>query len=197
MVKHTRPMAVNHSLPPNQDRGRSPLKIKINNKIMIRIGPKTGGGQMDMPPRINHTGAQIMTGVPTVAGLHNPGAQTMDGRHIMLICSPSPTQNVSCPGWNPGTPLTFAETLSMRFLILVVPRLWDHDRPLMPFVPRVWTTAFGPNSYQRIPTFHSPTATPLVSGKNAEFGFLPILLSALTSKSVKKAMFLSSCRFLR
>ena len=79
MVKHTRPRAVKHSLPPNQDRGRRPLKIKINNKIMIRIGPKTGGGQMDMPPQIN-IGDQIVAGPP------NTGAQTEAGRHIILIC---------------------------------------------------------------------------------------------------------------
>ena len=84
MVKHTRPTAVNHSLPPNQDRGRSPLKIKINNKIMIKNGPKTGGGQTDMPPQIN-IGDQIVAGAP-YTGAPSTGAQTEAGRHIILIC---------------------------------------------------------------------------------------------------------------
>ena len=89
-VQHTRQMAVNHSLPPNQGRIRMPLKVNINNNITIKIGPKTGGGQTVMLPRINHTGAK------TVAGLHG---------------SPSPTQSVFWPGWNPGTPLTCTKTL--------------------------------------------------------------------------------------
>ena len=84
MVKHTRPMAVKHSLPPNQDRGRRPLKIKINNKIMIRIGPKTGGGQMDMPPQIT-IGDQIMAGAP-YTGAQSIGVPKEAGRHITLIC---------------------------------------------------------------------------------------------------------------
>ena len=111
MVKHTRPMAVNHSLPPNQDRGRSPLKVRINNNIMIKIGPKTIGGQTVMPPRTNKAGAKTMSGPHT--GPHNTGPQTVAGHHTTLICSPSPTQNASSPGWNPGTPLMFAKILSM------------------------------------------------------------------------------------
>ena len=45
----------------------------------------------------------------------NHGGKTVAGLHIMLTCSPSHTQNVFCPGWNPGTPSTCAKTLSMRF----------------------------------------------------------------------------------
>ena len=116
MVKHTRPMAVNHSLPPNQDRGRRPLKIKINNNIMKEIGPKTIGGAM--PPRINKVGAKTMSGPHTWP--HNTGAKIVAGRlnpsmeilHTSILHSPSPTQSVSCPGWNPGTPLMFAKILS-------------------------------------------------------------------------------------
>ena len=93
-VNHTRQMAVNHSLPPQQDRGRSPLKVSINNNMKMGIGPKTVGGLIVMPPRTNNTGAKT-TGPTVMAGL------------------PSPTTNVSCPGWNPGTPLTCAKILSM------------------------------------------------------------------------------------
>ena len=119
-MNHTRQRAVNHSLPPNQDRGRMPLKVSINNNITIKTGPKTGGGLTVMPPRIKTGGVLTVmpprtnnTGAKTVAGLHNTGAQMVAGLHTILICSPSPTQNVSCPGWNPGTPLMFAKTLSM------------------------------------------------------------------------------------
>ena len=70
---------------------------------MIKNGPKTGGGQTDMPP-------QITIGDQIVAGLLPPAMETL---HTSIRHSPSPTQNVSSPGWNPGTPLTFAETLSM------------------------------------------------------------------------------------
>ena len=93
-VNHTRQMAVNHSLLPQQDRGRSPLKVSINNNMKMDIGPKTVGGLIVTPPRTNNTGAKT-TGPTVMAGL------------------PSLTTNVSCPGWNPGTPLTFAKTLSM------------------------------------------------------------------------------------
>ena len=95
-VKHTRQTAVNHSLPPKQDRSRSPQKVSINNKMMISIGHKIGGGLTVMPPQINNNGAKTVTGLNT-----------------NMIGSPSPTQNVSSPGWNPGTPLMFAKILSM------------------------------------------------------------------------------------
>ena len=95
-MKHTRQMAVNHSLPPNQDRGRMPPKVSNNNNIMTKSGHKTGGGLTVMPPQINNTGAKTVT-----------------GPHIIMIGSPNHTQNVSCPGWNPGTPLMFAKTLFM------------------------------------------------------------------------------------
>ena len=115
-VKHTRPMAVNHSLPPNQDRGRRPLKIKINNNIMKEIGPKITGGVM--PPRINKVGAKTLSGPHTWP--HHMEAKIVAGHlkhsmeipHTFTLHSPSPTQSVSCPGWNPGTPLTCAKTLS-------------------------------------------------------------------------------------
>ena len=94
-MKHTRPMAVNHSLPPKQGNNKKPLKVRLNNSTTTKIGLKIGtkiGGLKVMLPIINPTGNE------KVAGL-------MDG-------SPSPTHIVSCPGWNPGTPLTCAKTLS-------------------------------------------------------------------------------------
>ena len=100
-VQRTRPMAVNHSLPPKQgNNNRKPLKVRINNSITTKIGLKTGpkiGGLKAMPPMINPGGAKIAAG-----GLHG---------------LPSPIHIVFCPGWNPGTPLTCAKTLSTRFLI--------------------------------------------------------------------------------
>ena len=77
-VNHTRHMAVNHSLPPHQDRNRSPLKISVNNNMKMDIGPKNGGGLTVMPARTNNTWAKT-TGPTVMAGL------------------PSPTTNVSCP----------------------------------------------------------------------------------------------------
>ena len=94
MVKHTRPMAVNHSLPPKQGSNRKPLKVRINNSITTKIGLKTGpkiGGLKVMLPIHNHGGTKIAAG--------------------LMDTLPSPTHIVSCPGWNPGTPLTCAKTL--------------------------------------------------------------------------------------
>ena len=88
-VKHTRQTAVNHSPPPNQDKNKN--HRKTNNNHMTKTGPKNGGGQTDMPPQINN------------------GATTVAGHNIIMIGLPSHTQNVSYPGWNPGTPLTFAK----------------------------------------------------------------------------------------
>ena len=95
-VKHTRQKAVNHSHPPTQGKNKKPRKVNNNISIMIKIGLKTGGGQKDMPPQINHN-----------------GAKTVAGRIIIMIGLPSHTQNVFYPGWNPGTPLTFAKILCM------------------------------------------------------------------------------------
>ena len=72
-MKHTRPMAVNHSLPPNQDRGRRPLKENINNNITTKTGLKTGGGKTAMPPRIKTGG--ILTRMPPC--INNIGAKTV------------------------------------------------------------------------------------------------------------------------
>ena len=115
MVKHTRPMAVKHSLPPNKDRGRRPLKIKINNNIMKEIGPKIIGGVT--PPRTNKVGAKTLSG-PHIWP-HHTGAKPVTGHqsrsveilHIFILHSPSLIQSVSCPGWNPGIPSTCAKIL--------------------------------------------------------------------------------------
>ena len=89
-VKHTRQMAVNHSLRPNRQTNKSQ---KLNNKQVIKTGLTNGGGQMAMPPQINS------------------GAKMVAGPLIIMIGLPSHTRNVSYPGWNPGTPLTSAKIL--------------------------------------------------------------------------------------
>ena len=100
-VQRTRPMAVNHSLPPKQgNNNKKPRKVQINNSIMTKIGHKTGpriGGLKVMLPIHNHGGTEIVAG--------------------LMDTLPSPTHIVSCPGWNPGTQSTCAKTLCTSFSI--------------------------------------------------------------------------------
>ena len=90
-----RPRAVNHSLQPKLGKNRKPREtINNNSNIMTKIGPKIIGGQTVMPPQ------------------NNNGAKIVAGPRITMIGLPKATQIASYPGWNPGTPLTFANTLS-------------------------------------------------------------------------------------
>merc|ERR1712115_480613 len=55
--------------------------------------------------------------------------------------------------------------------------------------------AFGQKSCQQHPISPLPTATPLVFGKNAVFGFQPIHLAAQTLISAKNVTCQSSCHY--